>query len=437
MKYLLTVVCSLLLLKVSAQQYDAIRASSVPIAGKKYALTYSAENAMLSAARAVSGKVYFYSESKPIGEQEFSMVKTKDGWKGDFKVVDSTVFLNLVFMDRDHQVSDNNHHKGYLLAVYNKGKAVPFAFSQMAGLLGGGPPDGSGIKKDQKQALIFMKEEIKLYPEHEMKLKATFYNMLANSPEREDKAELVKRLTALKSDQEADLMMAQLYLSYFGGKRQADSLDRLLRTRFPDGNYVKERKRMADIEASGPTSEDHVAVVKNRQADKASILKRVEEELVNEPTSQVVLKDLNGKSINLGGAELKGKVIVLDFWATWCKPCIASFPAIEKVMGHYRDNDRVKFFFISTMEQGDAVKNVTAFMKKNTYSFTVLLDEKMEDMNLYKAYSGYKATGGIPYKLVIDGNGTIRARASGFSGNDEELIIELSAMIDAALKTTP
>ncbi|TKC64077.1 TlpA family protein disulfide reductase [Pedobacter hiemivivus] len=434
MKIILTVISSLLLLNVSAQQHDALKRTAHPIMGKKLSINYVADSTSLSAAEQVSGRAYFYSKSKQTAEEKFSLEKKKGTWKGALNIPDSTILVSFVFNTPDGKVKDNNRNKGYLMPVYKKAEPAQFAYARMAELLGGGPPDAAGLKKDQKRALIFMKEEMRVHPESEVEFRSTFYNMLANSPEREDKVVLLKKLNELKSDREEELMMAQLYLSYFGGKKQADSLDKLLTMKFPNGNYVKNKALQAQRSANKTESEPHGTAQKT-SVNKAEILKNVQDNLVDEPVNPLTLKDIDGNTVSIDAVAGNGKVTVIDFWATWCKPCIASFPAMQRVMEQYRNNPSVQFFFICTMEQGDAVKNAKAFMAKNPYPFKVLMDEKTEDMNMYKAYSAYKATGGIPYKLVIDSRGHARARTSGFSGNDQELITELSAMIDIALKS--
>lgn len=435
MKFLFTVIGSLLLLHASAQQYDALKKTAHPVMGKKLSINYVADSTILSSARQVSGRAYFYSQSKQTAEQQFSLEKKKSTWTGAINIPDSTILVSFVFHTPDGKVMDNNHNKGYLIPVCQNGVPAQFAYSRMAEILGGGPPDAASLRKDQKQALVFMKEEMRVHPESEVLLRSTFYNMLANSPERDDKVLLLQKLNALKSDREEDLMMAQLYLSYFGGKKQADSLDKLLTMKFPNGNYVKNKALQAERMANKTASESHEVASQKTSVNKAAILKNVQDNLVDEAVNPLTLKDIDGNPVSIDAAAGNGKVTVIDFWATWCKPCIASFPAMQQVMEQYRNNPSVQFFFICTMEQGDAVKNAKAFMAKNPYPFKVLMDEKTDDMNMYKAYSTYKATGGIPYKLVIDSRGHVRARTSGFSGNDQELITELSAMIDIALKS--
>lgn len=161
------------------------------------------------------------------------------------------------------------------------------------------------------------------------------------------------------------------------------------------------------IAASGPDS---------------SLARRIRSEMLRETISSLSLKDISGQTVSL--ASFKGKIVVLDFWATWCKPCIASFPAMQQVMKQYPD---VVFLYIATFEKGDAAENVKQFAQKNPYPFRYLLDEPLAG-SLFKAYAHFKATG-VPYKLVLDKEGAIRFRSGGFTGNDDELIHEMSAVI--------
>lgn len=113
------------------------------------------------------------------------------------------------------------------------------------------------------------------------------------------------------------------------------------------------------------------------------------------------LKNLEGKVINL--ADLKGKVVVLDFWATWCGPCRASFPAMQELVTKYKGKN-VEFLFVNTWEKdkenSETVKKVGTFINDKKYTFNVVFD--FDDTITAK----YKVEG-IPTKILIDKNGTI------------------------------
>ena len=133
---------------------------------------------------------------------------------------------------------------------------------------------------------------------------------------------------------------------------------------------------------------------------------------LNKPAPAFTLKDLSGKSISL--SDYKGKIIVIDFWATWCVPCRESFPAVKLAMDKYKDNDDVKFLFIDTREVGKDYKTlVEKFLKDTGYSFEVLFDEHSKDGKMNKYYLKYVMPG-IPTKIFIDRQGIVRAKAIGF-----------------------
>ncbi len=164
-------------------------------------------------------------------------------------------------------------------------------------------------------------------------------------------------------------------------------------------------------------------------AEKASVSLRnaTVKLMVDEPSPDFTLLDLDGKSVSMAG--LKGKVIVLDFWATWCGPCKKSFPAMQKAVVKYQKDPQVRFLFIDTWERiPDPKKEAAAFIAQNNYSFQVLLDDRKS--NVVEMF-GVK---GIPAKFVIDGSGRIRFKLTGFNGAEEAAVQEISAMIDLAKK---
>lgn len=153
-------------------------------------------------------------------------------------------------------------------------------------------------------------------------------------------------------------------------------------------------------------------------------INEIKKMMINEPAPQFSLVDLNGESVSL--ADLKGKVVVLDFWATWCGPCKVSFPMMQKAVNKYKDNHNVVFLFINTWQkEKDKKKIVEDFIKETEYTFHILLDTEDKVVNDYKVI-------GIPSKFVIDKSGNIRFNVSGFSGSDDAAIAELSIMIELA-----
>lgn len=159
-------------------------------------------------------------------------------------------------------------------------------------------------------------------------------------------------------------------------------------------------------------------------AAKEGLVKKLKKEMLNDMAPDFKLKDLDGNEVKL--SSLKGKTVILDFWATWCSPCRASFPGMKKAVEKYASNPNVRFLFIDTRERvEDKKKNAADFIAKNQYPFHVLLDLDSKVLELYKVP-------GIPTKFVIDKNGMVRFKVVGFGGNTDQMLDEIDAMISMA-----
>ena len=127
----------------------------------------------------------------------------------------------------------------------------------------------------------------------------------------------------------------------------------------------------------------------------------------------------------LGGGEFtlsdhEGTVILLNFWATWCGPCVGEMPAFDRLMETYGDDLTLVAVDLQEDEQ-----TVAAFMEENGYGFPVVLDQDGSIGSLYP-------TQGIPYTVIIAPDGTISDTSLG-ADTAGAMFQKYSAMIDAAL----
>jgi thiol-disulfide isomerase/thioredoxin len=195
--------------------------------------------------------------------------------------------------------------------------------------------------------------------------------------------------------------------------------------------YIQQGKSDSVMDAQfkrlyrGKGSADDALAALSAKADadkKAEMIKTI----LNDTASNFVLRDLKGNRVSLD--TLKGKTVVLDFWATWCGPCKASFPAMQQLVDNHKGSNDVVLLFIDTWENADDKnKNAQDFITASPYTFHVLMDNDNEVVGKYKVT-------GIPTKFVIGPDGMLKFKAVGFSGDTKGTVTEMENMIQLASK---
>ena len=223
--------------------------------------------------------------------------------------------------------------------------------------------------------------------------------------------------------------MNERYCAYLEQVKGSVEAEKLLAKMMAEGNATskmkEQHKRLFLANNTVESAYDKYVVSLEKEA-LANLKEELKKKMLDEKAPDFKLVNLKGEQVSL--ESLRGKVVVIDFWATWCGPCKASFPGMQKAVNKYEKSDDVAFVFIDTWESGepDAKKeNAKKFIESKSYTFNVLFD--LDD----KVVASFGVSG-IPTKFVVDKKGMIRFKSVGFGGNDDELVSELSLMIEMA-----
>ena len=131
---------------------------------------------------------------------------------------------------------------------------------------------------------------------------------------------------------------------------------------------------------------------------------------------KVSLKDINGKTVETDTLSNGGRPFIVDFFATWCKPCNRELDAIHEVYADWREETGVKIYAVS-IDQAQNINKVKPLVDNHGWEYEVLLDPNGD----LKRALGVQM---IPYVLIVDGKGNVVYKHQGYTDGAEEELIE-------------
>ena len=130
----------------------------------------------------------------------------------------------------------------------------------------------------------------------------------------------------------------------------------------------------------------------------------------------VTLKTMNGEEVRTDTLSNGGKPFIIDFFATWCKPCNRELDAISEVYEEWQEETGVKIIAVS-IDQAQNINKVKPLVSNHGWEYEVLLDPNSE----FKRALGCQM---IPYTIIVDGKGEIVYKHNGYTDGAETELIE-------------
>ncbi len=134
--------------------------------------------------------------------------------------------------------------------------------------------------------------------------------------------------------------------------------------------------------------------------------------LMNSKVPAIAVKTINGAAINTSTFSNNGKPIIIDFWATWCKPCIAELEAINDDYADWQKETGVKLIAIS-VDDARTMAKVQSFVREKGWTYDIYLDPNQDFQHAMQVIN-------TPCTFIIDGTGKISFIHNSYMEGDEK-----------------
>jgi thiol-disulfide isomerase/thioredoxin len=149
-------------------------------------------------------------------------------------------------------------------------------------------------------------------------------------------------------------------------------------------------------------------------------MRRALTRLSNSSAPAFALQPISEGSVPIGPAS--GKILVLDFFATWCSPCLAELPELERLRADLQPNRDIEFVLIGTNKGGDTPERVRAFAQRRHLSLPVAFDPEQRTIRAFRV-------NGFPTLVVIDRIGHVRLTHSGYNSSETGFRHDLTQLL--------
>lgn len=121
---------------------------------------------------------------------------------------------------------------------------------------------------------------------------------------------------------------------------------------------------------------------------------------------------------------IRGKILVLDFFATWCSPCIAELPELERLRADLQTNRDIEFVLVGTNKGGDTAERVRVFAQRRNISMPLAFDPEQRTMHAF-------GLTGFPTLVVIDRTGHVRLTHTGYNSSETSFRRDLTQLLQS------